>query len=176
MCWFVWIYSKDNMDLSSSFLKIQNRWNETTFIDNWNYKAYYTRLVTDWILFKEKDYLNSILYNGIIYNTAYLKDKFNLDSLDFDSLILKEWYQKYWINFLENIRWMFAFVYYNKKTIDLVRDSIGVKPLYYIYWKNIFAFSSEIKAITDLSKKYNIKIVELLPWEIIKFDIKLVGK
>ena len=43
---------------------------------------------------------------------------------------------------------MFAFCFFNKnKSIVVVRDRVGIKPLYYINDTGSFEFSSEIKAL-----------------------------
>ena len=175
MCWFSGIYSKkNNLEnkklIKESIKKISHRWEKENFLEKENYFFWYLRLPTDDINYDKKDYLNNILYNWIIYNTEFLKEKFNLDSKNFDSLILEEWYKKCSKKFLEKIRWMFAFAFDRGKTIELVRDTIWIKPLYYTFWENFFAFSSEIKWLIDICKKNNSKIIEVLPWEIIIFD------
>ena len=48
---------------------------------------------------------------------------------------------------------MFAFAYYDKKTQDLsvVRDQLGIKPIYYLETSESIIFSSEIKPILRYS-------------------------
>ena len=49
---------------------------------------------------------------------------------------------------LEHIEGMYAFgIFDNLKSFFLTRDHIGIKPLYYFKANNIFAFSSEVKAL-----------------------------
>ncbi len=183
MCWFIGIYSKDNTDYSNDIKKglekIAHRGTSKTYSNNWNYTTGYTRLTTDGISSQETQYLETLLYNGIIYNTDFLKEKFKLKANnDFDSLILQEWYDSFWNNFVKHIRWMFAFAFQDDTTITLVRDSIGIKPLYYTLSDWICAFASEMKALVDICKEHNNKIVEVLPGEIIIFykDIFQISK
>jgi asparagine synthase (glutamine-hydrolysing) len=174
MCWFVGIYclkDKWKKTLKKSISKISHRWNIINYWNDWNFSWWYLRLATDEVDFCNYSYLDKLLYNWIIYNTNYLSRKFwlNLEK-DFDSLVLKESYEKYWYKVLENIRGMFAFSFNKKNSIELIRDTIWIKPLYYTIWKDIFAFSSEIKWLIEICKKYKTSVVEVLPWEIINFN------
>lgn len=67
---------------------------------------------------------------------------------------------------------MFAFAYNFDDSIELVRDTIWIKPLYYVVWNGIFWFSSEIKWLVALCKVYKLVLVEVLPWEIVIFNKK----
>ena len=51
---------------------------------------------------------------------------------------------------------MFAFAIYDElEKLFIVRDRLGIKPLYYFSNNNEFAFASELKALTELIlKKY----------------------
>ena len=56
---------------------------------------------------------------------------------------------KYGVNFAEKLNGMFAICIYDSKEdeIILIRDQVGVKPLYIYEDSNLFAFSSEIKSL-----------------------------
>ncbi|MGL5904581.1 MAG: asparagine synthase (glutamine-hydrolyzing), partial [Cetobacterium sp.] len=95
----------------------------------------------------------SIVFNGEIYNYLELKDELNYDfktnsdtevivaSLETKSI---EW-------FLEKANGMFAIAAYNleDKEMFLIRDRLGIKPLYYYSDNQNFIFASEIKGILN---------------------------
>lgn len=94
-----------------------------------------------------------ISYNGEVYNFKKLRKKLIKLGYEFKSqtdseVVLNAWSE--WgqncVNFLNG---MFAFAIWDKKkkTIFLVRDRYGIKPLYYAVFNNIFLFASEQKAI-----------------------------
>ncbi len=94
-----------------------------------------------------------ISYNGEIYN--YQKLKHELIQLDFsfrshtDTEVILYAYQAWGINFLHKLRGMFAFVLVDlyQQVLYLVRDRIGIKPLYFAYTNTAISFASEIKAL-----------------------------
>lgn len=93
-----------------------------------------------------------ITYNGEIYNYLELK-KFLLNKgysffSNTDTEVVLNCYLHYGKDFLQYLNGMWAFCIYDKRTNEwiLSRDRLGVKPLYYYYSKNIFAFASEQKA------------------------------
>ena len=104
-----------------------------------------------------------MIYNGEIYNHKdLLKD---LESIkprnlrghsDTEILLLgiEEWGIK---STLEKIDGMFAIAIWDKKTksLYLIRDRMGEKPLYYGWINDNFVFSSELKAIKKLPKFCN---------------------
>ncbi len=98
-----------------------------------------------------------LCYNGEIYNYLELKKdlqqfyKFKTES---DTEILARGLQHYGIDFIYKLDGMYTFSWYDiqQKTLLLVRDPSGVKPLYYIFSKNKFiAFSSNIKSLFVLN-------------------------
>ena len=112
-----------------------------------------------------KDNSNSffIVFNGEIYN--YLEIKKELENLGYtffstsDTEVLLKAYIHYKENCLNKFIGMFAFAILdiNNKKLFLARDFFGIKPLYYIYKPDLFAFSSEIKPLLTLlpTKKIN---------------------
>jgi len=178
MCWFTGTYSqRKNKKLESIFneaiKKIKHRGKYQVIWNYWEYNIWYHRLKTDinGIAIKEESYIENIVFNGIIYNVQDLKQMFHLsESNNFDTLVIKAWYKKSGIKFLEKLRWMFTFAYNDEKNIHLIRDTIWIKPLYYVLWKWIFAFSSEMKWLTIFCREYRLEIIEVLPGEIIKYN------
>lgn len=94
---------------------------------------------------------NILVFNGEIYNfkelKAQLEGPFKTESDT--EVILAAYEQKglYW--FLEHCNGMFAIAIYDvqKEQLVLVRDRMGVKPLYYYQDEGLFIFASEIKSI-----------------------------
>jgi asparagine synthase (glutamine-hydrolysing) len=96
-----------------------------------------------------------ITVNGEIYNfneiRNELKQKFNFKS-ECDSEVILHGYKEYGISgLLERIDGMFAFCIYDKKlgTVFLVRDRVGIKPLFYGIINGGFIWGSELKAIEN---------------------------
>ena len=55
-------------------------------------------------------------------------------------------------NCLKDLNGMFAFCFYDllKRKVFLVRDRFGIKPLYFFFQNNVFAFASELKTLKTL--------------------------
>lgn len=95
-----------------------------------------------------------LLFNGELYNHAHLRKK-HLDGDVFrsssDTETLFHLLKRYGVE--QTCRWingMFAFAWYDRRSGDLsiVRDRIGIKPLFYMSRGGRFVFASELKAIT----------------------------
>jgi len=96
-----------------------------------------------------------IVFNGEIYNHAEIRSEleamgdrsWKTDHSDTEVLIHA--YQRWGIEALHRFRGMFAFALWDGRTKDLylVRDRIGIKPLYYTRYGRRVAFASEIKAL-----------------------------
>lgn len=94
-----------------------------------------------------------IVFNGEIYGFSKLKRElqkefsFNTTS---DTEVILNAYLKYGDGFIDKIDGMFAIaiVDFRTKELKLYRDRAGIKPLYYYYNGDKFAFASELKAIT----------------------------
>lgn len=112
----------------------------------------------------------SLVVNGEIYNYLELKKTFPDTSFqtasDCEPLLFL--YQRFGLDFVKNLRGMFAFALYDaqKKELILARDSFGIKPLYYTQLPEGFFFASEISAFLKtglISRKlYLAKREELL--------------
>jgi asparagine synthase (glutamine-hydrolysing) len=102
-----------------------------------------------------KDGRYTIIYNGEIYNYRELRTE--LESLgesfktESDTEVLLRAYAKWGRDGLKKLNGIFAFAIWDErdKRLDLVRDPIGVKPLYYHFDGKRLIFSSEIKAILE---------------------------
>jgi len=110
-----------------------------------------------------------IVFNGEIINFKKIKNKL-LNNYDFitnsDTEVLLAGYKVKGIEWLLNeIRGMYSFSIYDKRTDEtfLVRDRLGIKPLFYTISEKFLIFSSEIKGIlsSGLHKpKFNEKAVD----------------
>lgn len=96
-----------------------------------------------------------IAYNGEIYNSKELRNDliakgwiFNTTS---DTEVILVGFAEYGINIVSMLNGIFAFcvVNENERKAYLVRDQVGVKPLYYTYYDGTVIFSSEIKGIFE---------------------------
>jgi asparagine synthase (glutamine-hydrolysing) len=98
----------------------------------------------------------TIVFNGEIYNYRELRSSLERDGVCFktesDTEVLLALISRKGIDCLNELNGMFAFAVYDslKRTVLLVRDRMGVKPLYYMYTPQTLAFASEIRAITDV--------------------------
>lgn len=103
-----------------------------------------------------KDKTIVIVFNGEIYNHQTLRKE--LESLghryssNSDSETLIHAYEQWGINFIYKLEGMFAFALFDTKTNELflVRDRLGIKPLYFSTQGNHVSFASEIKALWTL--------------------------
>jgi len=92
-----------------------------------------------------------VSYNGEVYNFEEIKKELN--EYEFkthsDTEVILKAYHKWGTRAFEKFRGMFAIAIWHKdiKKLVLVRDRVGVKPLYYYFDGKTFIFSSEIKAI-----------------------------
>ncbi len=98
-----------------------------------------------------------VVFNGEIYNYREIAEF--LDEPDLasngDTRVLVEFLSKYSLDKLDMLNGMFAMVIYNKqeRSLSLIRDRFGIKPLYYLKSGNSLYFASEIKCfrgMTDL--------------------------
>jgi len=109
-----------------------------------------------------------ITFNGEIYNYKDLRHDLEQHGYKFkttsDTEVLLNGYHKYGIKYLNRLNGMFAFSIYDKrsKCAYIVRDRIGIKPLYYSTVNGRLTFSSEIKSILafeDISRTINMDAI-----------------
>jgi asparagine synthase (glutamine-hydrolysing) len=98
----------------------------------------------------------AIVFNGEIYNYLELQAELKALSHTFnshsDTEVLLNAYVQWGNQVLNRLVGMFAFAILDTKArrIFLARDFFGIKPLYYTFCQNGFAFASEIKALLEL--------------------------
>ena len=96
-----------------------------------------------------------ITYNGEIYNHLDLRQHLEIAGRKFktdhcDTEVLVQGYLEWGLEgLLERLEGMFSFALWDADTgiLNLARDRIGIKPLYFTRSQGRFAFASEIKAI-----------------------------
>src|SRR5947208_13602682 len=98
-----------------------------------------------------------LVYNGEIYNHAEIRRE--LEDLGghvwktdhSDTEVILHAFEEWGIDCLQRFRGMFAFALWDgrRRELWLVRDRIGVKPLYYSIHHHRLTFASEIKALLE---------------------------
>ena len=99
----------------------------------------------------------SMVFNGEIYN--HLEIRSELESLKkykwktdhSDTEVLLHAFEEWGISFIERLRGMFSIAIWDSKneSLWLIRDRIGIKPLYYSIHNERVVFASEIKALLE---------------------------
>jgi asparagine synthase (glutamine-hydrolysing) len=146
-----------------------------------------------------------IVFNGEIYNFLELKKELEKKGHQFstrsDTETIIHLYEEYGLEFSNKLNGMFAIALWDDRTkkLILVRDRVGVKPLYYFLKNGKLIFGSEIKAIlahplykkdidfealhhffslkhTPASKTIFKDIFSLLPGEILVFKNRKITK
>ncbi len=93
-----------------------------------------------------------IVFNGEVYNYKELKKTHLADhpfTTETDTEVVLAMFIKYGLDCLQHFNGMFAFVVYDTESQGtiIVRDRLGIKPLYYYRDDNKLIFSSELRAI-----------------------------
>ena len=96
----------------------------------------------------------AVVFNGEIYNYADLTtDLVSRRDISFvtrsDTETIVHAYEEYGDDCMRDFRGMFAFAIWDRrqKRLLLVRDRLGIKPVYYYAGKDFFVFASEIKSL-----------------------------
>lgn len=103
-----------------------------------------------------EDHGAHIVFNGEIYNYRAVREalerageRFRTDS---DTEVILRQYARHGLDGFNALNGMFAVAIWDTRSreLHLVRDRLGVKPLYYYWDGRVFAFASEIKALLTL--------------------------
>lgn len=105
-----------------------------------------------------------IVFNGEIYGYKKIREK--LENLGYffkstaDTEVIINLYLEYGDKFIDYIDGMYSIALYDRRInkIKLYRDRAGIKPLYYYYSDNKFAFSSELEAIVYMCNNVKFEI------------------
>ncbi|SEL70843.1 asparagine synthase (glutamine-hydrolysing) [Colwellia chukchiensis] len=103
----------------------------------------------------------ALVFNGEIYNFKEIKARLATEGMTFtsqsDSEVLLNAYLHFGIDCIEHFIGMFAFIIVDKRAgkdcTYVVRDRLGIKPLFYYQTEQGFIFSSEVKSILALAKR-----------------------
>jgi len=98
-----------------------------------------------------QDEQRGLICNGEIYNYLELKKNLKQDypfQTESDTEVILPLYEEKGNEFIKALDGMFAFAIFDENTLFLARDHIGIKPLYYGYYKNNLYFSSELGAMS----------------------------
>lgn len=96
-----------------------------------------------------------IVYNGEIFNHADLRPALEKAGHRYESRCDTETiihaFEEYGRGCMDRFRGMFAFALWDsvKQSLFCGRDRLGIKPFYYYFDGNLFAFASEIKALLE---------------------------
>lgn len=96
-----------------------------------------------------------VVYNGEIYNHTDLRSELETEGHVFrsshsDTEVLVHGYAQWGTNLAQRLNGMFAFAILDttRNRVYLARDRVGEKPLYYARRPGLFAFASELEALT----------------------------
>lgn len=98
-----------------------------------------------------------IVYNGEVYNYLELREDLERKGRSFqtksDTEVILANYLEKGIEGVKDLNGMFAFALWDgeEKALFLVRDRLGIKPLYYLVDKDRLAFASECKSLLRLA-------------------------
>lgn len=116
-----------------------------------------------------------LIFNGEIYNFLELKAKYLADhpfKSKTDTEVILKLYIKFGIDFIGLLNGDFSICIYNKNSnkLFLIRDRIGVKPLYYYFNSGNIIFGSEIKTIIASGIKAELNEKQILPYFVFKYS------
>lgn len=120
---------------------------------------------------QNEDRTISMICNGEIYNFQSLRDELMTKGHIFrtktDVEVILHLYEEYGTDFPKYLNGQFAIALYDGKNgqLILVRDQIGISPLFYTVSGGMLIFASEIKAILEypgVERKLNLKAVDQL--------------
>ena len=93
----------------------------------------------------------TLVYNGELYNAPEIRKQLGVQQLrgHSDTEVLLEALIEFGVELLPRLNGMFAFAFLDafEKSLLIVRDRFGIKPLHYSRGRDIFRFGSEIKSL-----------------------------
>ena len=95
------------------------------------------------------------VFNGEIYNYMEIASELNIElKTNCDTEVVVEAFAEWGITFVNKLNGIFAICIYDKqeRKMYLFRDRLGIKPLFYYWDGENFAFSSEIKSLLKIRK------------------------
>ena len=109
-----------------------------------------------------------------IDNREELKERFNLKTITNDLELILNLFSLKGHSIFNEIKGDFAFAIFNKieKKITLIKDRIGIKPLFYIMTEQAFIFSTNMRALipftreNSINKKYIAKSLKNYPSDV----------
>ena len=110
------------------------------------------------MLSEDKNYV--ITYNGEIYNFKEIREELKKQNFEFfsesDTEVILKSYILWGEESFKKFNGMFAFAIFDKKKslLYLVRDTMGIKPLYYSIRNGRIIFSSEIRGFKSYDDKW----------------------
>ena len=101
---------------------------------------------------RSQDTKHVITFNGEIYNFRELKQNYlsnHVFKTTSDTEVILELYKRFGVKFLPKLRGMFAIAIWDESSNELIliRDSLGIKPLYFYESNGFIAFSSTVQSI-----------------------------
>ena len=124
-----------------------------------------------------------VVYNGEIYNFKELRKELESCGHHFktntDTEVIVHAYEEYGKDFPNHLNGMFAFSLHDitKRKLFLVRDHVGIKPLFYSFNRKHIVWGSEIKALLAsnlVERELNIDALgQFLAWEYIPGEATL---
>jgi asparagine synthase (glutamine-hydrolysing) len=103
--------------------------------------------------FFSKDGRYVMVYNGEMYNFREVAEKYKISmQTSSDTEVIIEAFAKHGISCVQDFNGMFAMAIWDRQDAKmyLIRDRVGIKPLYYYQREGTFAFASELKSLFKL--------------------------
>jgi asparagine synthase (glutamine-hydrolysing) len=131
------------LPLSNSFLSLGHRRLSILDLSPAGHQPMQNPETGDWIVF-----------NGEIYNYPELRSELEAAGTVFrshsDTEVILHAFQRWKTAAFDRLQGMFALALFSKanERLFLVRDPLGIKPLYYAWNRDCFVFASELRALT----------------------------
>jgi asparagine synthase (glutamine-hydrolysing) len=110
----------------------------------------------------------TLVANCEMYNWESLKKKYDLKGPN-DAQVMLELLDNKGMSCIDEFDGVYAFGYLHDKKLHLARDLLGIKPLWYAFTTDAFAFCSEKKVLESLGFS---DIKELHPRHVVVYDLK----